>query len=717
MSRAGEKGERVMTHARSRHGKGEKGLAIAMTTLVLIPLMIFAALGVDLASFYSRISALQRAADAAALAGAVYMPNLSKATTEANASLASNGFVNGSNGIVITIAQGSKTTALRVTVTDTNVKRWFSQVFVAGNESLSRSAEAEYNLPLPLGSPLNYFGGDATRTQPATVTDYNLTWPPNYSTWQPANPSCNVGTSSDQGFGRWSGSGPSYSSTGFSSSNPQCQFPTQNPTNAPCNEANSVGGSWNTSNPVFRPTTRFTSGTGNRLCTYNTNTAGTVPAGAIGSATPSVQPVSRPCNTGSSSGFTGSGSNTWSATGYNANNPQCRWIAQITTTSTTPPNPIDSSRSPGFWAAIEGPKTQAFQGDAYNTQCWATTNCTSVQNNMFLPTTDPNRGFWYAIKIPAGLTGSVAINVYDGAYNPSGSANAQAGDRALGDATAFPTQFQVYRQTNPLDFTARTALFSGSPGTTPGTCNISVTNTAAWTNAWQNICTLSSVQPNEIYLLNVQTTGNAGDGVNGYSLEAVANGSYSGTQPALFALSNMGMQNNNSCSPTPCTPPPATFYLAEVGPQYAGRVLVMELWDAGDVSSGTTARMRPMRPSPTVPKPVVNVPAADCTYSSDTSPNPFISNGSVSSSIASRGSDNGTVCEIQSSVSGTQRTGGNWLRIRIQVPANYTCVAGVNPETTANSCWWGIQYLFSGSANDVTTWQARIEGNPLQLTL
>ena len=61
--------------------EGEKGIAVMVTALLLIPLMIFAAFGVDLASWYSRISYLQKSADAASLAGTVWMPDLTKATT------------------------------------------------------------------------------------------------------------------------------------------------------------------------------------------------------------------------------------------------------------------------------------------------------------------------------------------------------------------------------------------------------------------------------------------------------------------------------------------------------------------------------------------------------------------------------------------------------------------------------------------------------------
>ena len=62
-----------------------------MTSLCLLPLMVFAAFGVDLASWYSRISYLQKSADAAALAGTVWMPEINERHRVACESLPENG--------------------------------------------------------------------------------------------------------------------------------------------------------------------------------------------------------------------------------------------------------------------------------------------------------------------------------------------------------------------------------------------------------------------------------------------------------------------------------------------------------------------------------------------------------------------------------------------------------------------------------------------------
>ena len=141
----------------ARMGRGDDGIAVVLVALMIIPLVIFAAIGVDISSWHARANRLQGAADAAATAGAVWMPNLVKATTVANESLAMNGLVDGADGIEVEVSEGGTATSLRVEVTDLDAERYLSKMF-SGDQVISRAAEAEYFLPLPLGSPLDYFG-------------------------------------------------------------------------------------------------------------------------------------------------------------------------------------------------------------------------------------------------------------------------------------------------------------------------------------------------------------------------------------------------------------------------------------------------------------------------------------------------------------------------------------------------------------------------------
>jgi hypothetical protein len=390
--------------------------------------------------------------------------------------------------------------------------------------------------------------------------------------------------------------------------------------------------------------------------------------------------------------------------------PPCQWHAGVVTTITPYPNPIAADRSPGFWAQVEGPGTVAAYGDAFSTRCVTALSCSTVQSPQQRDT-----GYWYVIQVPLTGVTPITVSVFDAAFRRAGAIASDTGDYNLGAASVttnpdFATEYRVYKQNNPLDVTDRTPVGIGTSGNqTDGSCWWSVTNQTAFDLQWRNLCTITPTAGAR-YLLNVRSYDPGalhGAGLNGYAVQAVATGA---AQPALYAYSDMGMFNNGS----------GTFYLAEVAPHFAGKVLGIDLWDPGDVSSGT-ATLYPMMPSPTAPRPTKSAPAT-CTYTSAPDPNPISTGGPAWGNTGVRyatahASDSGLLCAVNTAPTGTaQRFNDEWLHIRIQIPADYTCTVGLNPETTAGSCWWGIQYDFSSQPYDVTTWKARIEGNPVHLT-
>ncbi len=770
-----------------RRSRGQEGVAIIMTALLLIPLMVFAAYGVDLASWYSRISYLQKSADAAALAGTVWMPDIAEARKVACQSLQRNGLGDGSAtchltvypNLDIEIEYGSSDNSLKVTVTEPNATRYFSQV-IGHTQSLSRSAEAEYNLPIPLGSPLNYFGGNASKntyTRIDTPASNTVTWPPNWNNVAnpPTNAPCNV--SNTVSLGRWT-SATAFDGAAANSGSTQCRWtvngdpttPTpvsvpppdyyrRAPTNTPCNVfgvSPGTNGRWETAT-TYNAGAKYTSGTGNRQCTWD---ARITRASSVQAFMRTTAPVTRPCNVGyqaadgswPSSGAWATGMLPTGSTVKTAanGNQLCEWTAQITSipasSSWVPTgNQIDATRSPGFWAMAEGPGTVNPNGDAFSPRCYITVNCTETPPNTPNKNyrSDVNRGFWYVVKIPSGLSGNVAIQVYDAQFggnavaatlpaNCSQSGTSQVdcvsglsnmtGDEELNSSgNSFQTEYRVFKQTNPFDFEIRTNVFTGSSGdTSENSCWWGLREEPFFRLQWRTLCTLTGVQSGDLYLVNVRTndTQTNGSGVNAYAVQACANGSCTtGVQPALYAYRDMGMFNNFTASGGTQT---ATFYLAEVGPQYAGKTLVVDLWDPGDSSGQST--IYPMKPStnPAVPGPVVNVAATDCSYTASPAPNApqTTSAGGATGrqEATAHASDTSPSCGIITHNGSSSQFNGEWLKIRINVPSGYTCTVGINPVTTGNSCWWGIQYQFAAATTDVTTWAARIEGNPVHLT-
>jgi Flp pilus assembly protein TadG len=141
--------------------KGERGYVLIMSALLMLPLLAFAGFAVDIGSWYMYANRMQRAADAAALAGVVWMPNDEKAETIALETAKANGFDDAASDIVVTVTPvGNR--RLRVNITDTRVDMYFSKIFISAVD-IQRQSLAEYVQAVPMGSPDNTLGNDPDR--------------------------------------------------------------------------------------------------------------------------------------------------------------------------------------------------------------------------------------------------------------------------------------------------------------------------------------------------------------------------------------------------------------------------------------------------------------------------------------------------------------------------------------------------------------------------
>jgi hypothetical protein len=138
------------------------------------------AVGVDVARWYVEVERVQKAADAAALSGVVYLPNdLASARTRALAIAEDNGYDAGAAGVTVTAEQGSRPSQLRVTIS-TTVDNAFGAALGRPTAQITRSAVADYTAPAPMGSPCNTFGNEppGTSTGPAPGAGTALPSPP-----------------------------------------------------------------------------------------------------------------------------------------------------------------------------------------------------------------------------------------------------------------------------------------------------------------------------------------------------------------------------------------------------------------------------------------------------------------------------------------------------------------------------------------------------------
>ena len=147
----------------TERGRRDKGYILVQFALLLVPLLLMVGFSVDVGYWYNRASDIQKAADAAALAGVVWLPDVPEARTRAREAAARNGFAHDPTGTGITVTVdpvAGTTRQLRVTIRDPKVGSFFFENLGGTKLDLSRKATAEYLLPVPLGSPENSFGND-----------------------------------------------------------------------------------------------------------------------------------------------------------------------------------------------------------------------------------------------------------------------------------------------------------------------------------------------------------------------------------------------------------------------------------------------------------------------------------------------------------------------------------------------------------------------------
>jgi len=125
----------------------------------MVVLLGFCGFAVDISNWWLQAQRQQRAADAAALAGVVFMPDsYSNAEAVALSTASQNGYPSGSVGVSTT----GRPTQLRVQV-ERSVRNFFGSILGVNTTRIRRSAVAEYQGSVPMGSPERYLGQDPDR--------------------------------------------------------------------------------------------------------------------------------------------------------------------------------------------------------------------------------------------------------------------------------------------------------------------------------------------------------------------------------------------------------------------------------------------------------------------------------------------------------------------------------------------------------------------------
>jgi len=161
------------------HELKQAGQIVVIFALMLTVFVGLVGIAVDSTYAWRESLRVQRAADAASLAGVVYLPGCFDATSgpscgtyNATAIAKAQASQNGFPASTLSAAVGATPRELDVTIT-TDTPTFFSRIFGINSWKTSRASKAVYVTPVPMGSPLGYYGVyqlcDAQTATPACV--------------------------------------------------------------------------------------------------------------------------------------------------------------------------------------------------------------------------------------------------------------------------------------------------------------------------------------------------------------------------------------------------------------------------------------------------------------------------------------------------------------------------------------------------------------------
>ena len=352
---------------------------------------------------------------------------------------------------------------------------------------------------------------------------------------------------------------------------------------------------------------------------------------------------------------------------------------------------------PGLWGSIHGSYTPKRDGDRYSALCdegGIGSGC--IPNPEQRPSVDwgtaeAEGGYLYGIEVAPGATG-LRVEIFDGPFYDGGGSLILSGDSTPSSSDDITTWFMLYGpDPTPLDTTDGNELLCTvryesrenrsedfafwDPAWDEWDDATPVELAAMWddmtTSADQQMCSGSLDRGPGIYPLRVMIEHSESQkGRNKYSLRVGT----SGPKPYIYGLGDIGIYAN------PEEGGSTEFYLAEIEEKQAGKNLIIELWDPGDITGGNSSD------HVIVYDGFGSVP--ECSWSA--------TNG-----------DSGALgpCIV---TTGGKVFNGHLVTMVVPIPQDYTC--------SGDECWFKIKYNYpAGSVHDSTTWAAYIEGNPIRL--
>jgi hypothetical protein len=712
--------------------KGSRGQVIVIFAGALLLLMMMTALVVDVSWYWVNSLRVQRAADAAALAGAVMLPNKEpQAKQLAWEEASKNGYPNGGGIIVTPVKDPDNDRRLDVTI-HAPIGTFFMRVIGIDTIGVTRTSKAEFTLPVPMGSPQNYYGVGFYEGRVSTTTPV-----PGNTDWQP--PATAVAG------GQWTNP-----TRAFTNNDSYATESTNNESQQWTSFNNLQGLIPNNGTLVIdglevRLTDTAVNGTGAdtncRLVVETSWNGGTNWSTNVQTPPLWVDP-NHDQTVGSNATTADWGGHSWSRDDFTNANFRVRvtWRDNVsgcsvnqavqmdllevrvqyhttTTTWTTQtlnvPDPAGGTlASQGFWGAIFTSGGWRENGDRYAPSYIG--NGTGAPSGSANPDYDPD-GYDYLVEV--GASGQIMLfdpvfcatggNGHGGLFGAGDHWTSPTGNAGAANFTGGPVAvtYTLYDTkgtlANPNDDgppyngivktydpgTKTRGDFSGAFGTPDNNLDPDREDCSAGSpaGAGHNVWVpFASALPAGFYRLNVNTSldpSNIATGAeNLFSIWVKANAGnarvYGSGRMAAYTNLDAGNQ---------------TFYFAQIEKVHAGKQLEIQLFDPGE-SSGN-AFLRFLSPDGN------NYHYATFDWFSDD------------------GRHQEGVTSLQTAISGAAQFNNRLVTITIDLPNNYG-VVGLNPpgDITTEDGWWRIEYNIN-AANDTTTWAVTIRGNPVHLVL
>lgn len=693
--------------ARASSRARQRGQVVVIFSLAIILFMGLCALAVDISWYWVNNLRMQRAADAAALAGVVHLPgNVGLATSVALDEATKNGYVNGVDGVTVTPTQDpTNPRRLKVAISGP-VTTYFARVFGIASFPARRDAKAEFVLPVPMGSPQNYYGVGFFQGKgagPVQTDGPNLpTATAAPSGWSNANlgftynnQRATNNTGASQGYGTFGLSVPS----GTNVLGIEVRVEANSSDSSGCRLGMSL--SWD--NGTTWTTEQF----------YNLTGSDPNPPFTLGGA-----------------------ADTWGRTWAPADFNNVTFLVRVrdddpgaacTNTATSRLDGLDVRVSyqdpvgggnqvfpipdPGggpalnpqnFWGAVFTSGGVRENGDRYAPSYLG--NGAGGSEGDPNPDYDPD-GYDYTVEFSGGAANG-QVQLFDPMFCATGS-NGSGGSYGAGDHwTGHPgpdtnlpvhVSYRLYNMNGtPYDETDDTLVttltydpgtatmgdFSGTFGTPSNSADVNrqdcSTNPAH--NQW---VPLASGLAAGLYRVNVNTT-LAGANLNtgAENLFSIWVGS-SGGAARVYGSGRMAAYTNQDSSI-------AAFYLAQIEAVHAGKTMMITLFDPGESSGDSYLRI------------LTPVNGSSYTYA-------------TFNWTSDDGRSGTNVTQIQTSVGGSPQFNNRVLTISIPLATTYG-TTDLTPVGETEPGWWKIEYETNNS-NDTTTWEVGITGNPVHLVL